>query len=82
MLGVAGISVVVAGMAAIDTTVRGALVDLFDGRLPIATTVPDLRIHHVTRVVTDAVGLPSGSQFPLLGFGLAAIVLFVLMFRT
>lgn len=80
MLSVAGLSVVVAGMAAIDKTFRGALVELVDGRLPF--TVPDLRLQHVTRTFTDTIGLPGGSHVPLLGFGLAAVVLFVLMIRT
>ncbi len=82
MLSIASLSVVVAGMAAIDKTVRGALVDLVDGRLPIGITLPDLRIQHLTHTFTHTIGLPSDSQFPLLGFGIAALVLFILMFRT
>jgi hypothetical protein len=80
MISIASLSVVVAGMAAIDKGVRVALVELLDGRLPFV--VPNLRIQHVTHTLTDTIGLPSGSQFPLVGFGLAALVLFVLMFRT
>lgn len=82
MLGVGSLGVVVTAMAAIDETVRMSLVRLFDGSLPIAVAMPDLRIQHLTRIVTDAAGLQIANQSPLLAFMLVGVVLFVLMFRS
>jgi hypothetical protein len=82
MLGVGSVSVLVGGMAALDETVRGALFGLFNGQLPIAISVPDLRIQDMPRMLTGALGLPTGAQLPFLGFGLVGVVLVVLMFRS
>jgi hypothetical protein len=82
MISVGGVGVLVGGMAAIDDTVRGALVDIFNGRLPIAVTVPDMRIQDVPRMLTTVIGLPSGSQLPLLSFGVVGLVLVIFMFRS
>jgi hypothetical protein len=82
MLSVGSMGVVVTAMAAIDETVRVFLVRLIDGSLPIAIALPDLRIQHLTRMLTDAVGLPIASQSPLLVFTLVGVGLFVLMFRS
>ncbi len=82
VLGVGSIGAVVAGMAAIDGTVRGSLVGILRGEFPIALTMPDVRLQHIARMLTDTMGLPSGNLVPLVGFALAGVALFVLMFRT
>ena len=82
MLSIGSLSVVVGAIAAIDESVRRHLVHLVDGSYSAAITMPDLRIHHITRLVTDTVGLPMGTESPLLVFVLVAAALFVLMFRS
>jgi hypothetical protein len=82
MLSVGSMGVVVTAMAAIDETVRMSLVRFFDGSFPIAVAMPDLRIQHLGRMLTDLTGLPFASQSPMLVFALVGFGLFVLMFRS
>ena len=81
------IGTIVAAMAAIDETIRGSLVGLFQGGLPNAAFVNDLsmsmlRAQHVVRMFSNSVGLSGGNDVVLMGFGLGTIVLFVLMLRS
>jgi len=82
ILQIGSVGVIVAGMAAIDDKVRGFLFDGLRGDLPIALRVPDLRVQHLSRMITDTIGLSPDAQFPLMVFGIFGIVLFVLMFRS
>jgi hypothetical protein len=81
------IGTIVAGMAAIDETIRGSLVGLFQGGLPNAAvldelSIPMLRAQHVVQMFSNSVGLSGGNHAVLMGFGLGTIVLFVLMLRS
>lgn len=81
------IGTIVAAMAAIDETIRGSLVGLFQGGLPNAAflndlSIPMLRAQHVVRMFSNSVGLSGGNHVVLMGFGLGTIVLFVLMLRS
>jgi hypothetical protein len=81
------IGTIVAAMAAIDETIRGSLVGLFQGGLPNAAflndlSIPMLRAQHVVRMFSNSVGLSGGNDVVLMGFGLGTIVLFVLMLRS
>jgi hypothetical protein len=78
---------IVAAMAAIDETIRGALVGLFQGGLPNAAflndlSIPMLRALRVVQTFSNSVGLSGGHDVVLMGFGLGTIVLFVLMLRS
>jgi hypothetical protein len=81
------IGTIVAAMAAIDETIRGSLIGLFQGGLPNAAflnelSVSMLRAQHVVRMFSNVVGLSGGNDVVLMGFGLGTIVLFVLMLRS
>jgi hypothetical protein len=74
-------------MAAIDETIRGFLVGLFQGGLPNTAflnevSIPMLRAQHVVQMFSSSIGLPGGNHAVLMGFGLGTIVLFVLMLRS
>jgi hypothetical protein len=82
IVGAASIGTIVAGMAAIDKTFCESLVGITRGELPIALTLSDLHLQHITQLLTNAVGLSGFNFLPLMSFLLAALVLFVLMFRV
>jgi hypothetical protein len=81
------IGTIVAAMAAIDETIRGFLVGLFQGGLPNAAFlsdlfIPILRAQRVVQMFSNSVGLSGGNHVVLMGFGLGTIVFFVLMLRS
>ncbi len=82
LLGASGVVAIVSGMAAIDETVRRTLTEMMHGQYSFALTLPDLRLQHLLRVVSDATGFSSGSQGPIAIFVALGLVLFVLMFKT
>ena len=67
---------VVACLAVINDSVRKYLFDALNG--DFSTIVPGARVHAVTRHVVDI--LPTGNP-PLMMFGVAALVLTIIMFR-
>jgi hypothetical protein len=87
MLSAAGIGTVVAGMAAIDETVRASLVGLVEGRVPAQTlvrqlSVPVVHAQRLAQTFSDGLGLAGGNHFMLVSFAVAGVVLFVLMFKS
>ena len=72
-----GLSVVVAGVSALDETCRRFVLSALRGEFP--TVLPGVRVHAITRQVVDF--LPAGDP-SLLMFGGAALVLVVVMFRS
>jgi hypothetical protein len=87
ILSVGCIGTIVAGMAAIDETIRGSLVALFQGGLPNVAvlnelSLPTLRAQKVVQMFSNSVGLSGGNHVVLMGFGFGTIVLFVLMLRS
>ena len=81
MISVASLGVVVGGVAVINENARHAIGEMLTGRSPIAVRLPDLRLMHLSRF-SDALGLPAGTETALAGFAFAALILFILMFRT
>jgi hypothetical protein len=76
-IGIFGLAVLAAGIAAIDDTCRRYIVDVFRGDLP--AVVPGVRVHAIVANVSDF--LPAGNP-SLLVFGAAAVVLGVVMFKS
>lgn len=82
MLSAASLASVVTGIAIVDDTCRRYLLNALHGDFPSAPALPDLRLLHLTRTIGDALGLPIGSQGPLMIFAAFGIVLFVMLFRS
>ena len=72
----------VGGMAVIDETFRRTLTDVLHGQYSFAVAIPDLRLQHVMRVVSETTGFSSPSQGPIALFVALGLVLFLLMFKT
>jgi len=77
-----GGGVLVGGVAALDDTVRGRLVGVVTGDMLTELSMAGMRMHRGVRTVAEMVGYQTTEHGSLTLFAVAALVLFVLTFRT
>ena len=74
--------VLVGGVAVLDDTVRGRLIGIVSGDLLTELSMAGMPLHRAVRTVTEMVGYQTTQNGTLTVFAVAALVLFVLTFRT